>query len=418
MKSMKLWFALAAGVALISGPASAVELSIVSGATGQDIEDIRAGIAAYEKQTGNTVKIVEMPNSSTDQFGQYRLWLSAGNPDIDVYRTDVVWAPQLAAHFVDLSDAAKDIAGQNIPSIIESQKVEGKLVALPMFADAPALYYRKDLLEKYGMEPPKTWAELEKDAKQILEKEGDSGLNGFVFQGAPYEGLTCNGLEWVASHGGGQIVEPDGEITINNDKAVAALKQAAGWIGTIAPQGVLSYQEEEARGVWQTGKAIFMRNWPYAYALSQSGESAVKDKFAVVPLPAGEGGNPAACLGGYNLAVSKYSRHPDDAVELVKFLTSADAQKDRAIRSAKLPTIGSVYEDPEVAKAQPIVAQWKDVVTNAVARPSAPTKKQYNEVSKDFWTAVNETLAGRGSAEENLKQLDRQLKRLKRGGWE
>ncbi|MEF2070860.1 ABC transporter substrate-binding protein [Consotaella aegiceratis] len=418
MKTTKLCMALLAGAAMLAGPAGAAELSIVSGATGQDIQDLRTQLDAYEKHSGNTVKIVEMPSSTTDQFGQYRLWLSAGNEDIDVYRTDVVWAPQLASHFVDLTDVAKDIADQNIPSIIESQTVDGKLIALPMFTDAPALYYRTDLLEKYGMEPPTTWAELETDAKEILEKEGNSNLNGFVFQGAPYEGLTCNGLEWVASFGGGQIVSPDGEITINNEKAAAALNAAKGWIGTIAPEGVLSYKEEEARGVWQTGNAVFMRNWPYAYALGQGGDSAVKDKFDVVKLPAGEGGDSAACLGGWNLAVSKYSQHQDEAIDLVKYLASAEAQKERALSTSKLPTIESVYEDSEVAEAQPIVAQWKDVVAGAVPRPSAPTKKQYNEVSKDFWTAVNETLAGRGTAEDNLKTLEGQLRRLKRSAWE
>ncbi|MEX6507036.1 ABC transporter substrate-binding protein [Jiella sp. M17.18] len=410
-----------AAASLLAGPAYAVQLSIVSGSVGTDIQELRGQLDEYEKQSGNTVKIVEMPASTTDQFGQYRLWLSAGNSDIDVYRTDVIWAPQLAADFVDLSQAMKDEIPKQIPSIIQSQTVNGKLVAFPMYTDAPALYYRKDLLDKYGMKPPKTWAELTETAKTIQDKEraaGNKQMNGFVFQGAPYEGLTCDALEWVASHGGGQIVAPNGDITINNPKAVAALEQAKGWIGTIAPEGVLAYKEEESRGVWQTGNAVFMRNWPYAYPLGEGKDSAVAGKFAVEPLPAGKDGKSAACLGGWNLAVSKYSKHQKEAIDLVKFLTSEKAEKERALGAARLPTIPSLYSDPDIVKRQPIVAKWKDVVAGAVPRPSAPTKKQYNEVSKDFWTAVNETLAGRGSAKENLTKLDHQLRRLKRGGWE
>ncbi|MEF2546358.1 ABC transporter substrate-binding protein [Aurantimonas sp. E1-2-R+4] len=406
---------------LFTGGAFAAELSLVSGSVGKDIEELRGQLDDFEKESGHTVKIVEMPASTTDQFGQYRLWLSAGNEDIDVYRTDVIWAPQLAGSLVDLTEAAKDIVGQHFPSMIESQTVDGKLVALPMYTDAPALYYRTDLLEKYGKEPPKTWSELEATAKDIQDKEREAGngqMNGFVFQGAPYEGLTCDGLEWVASNGGGQIVSPDGEITINNPKAAAALERAKGWVGTIAPDGVLAYKEEESRGVWQTGNAVFMRNWPYAYALSNGDDSAVAGKFDVVPLPASEGGSSAACLGGWNLAVSKYSQNQEAAIDLVKFLSSEKAQKQRAVNQSRLPTIPTLYDDAEIAEKQPIVTEWKEVVTNAVPRPSAPTKRQYNEVSKEFWTAVNETLSGRGSAADNLDQLEKRLRRLKRSAWE
>ena len=164
---------------------------------------------------------------------------------------------------------------------------------------------------------------------------------GFVFQGNAYEGLTCNALEWVKSNGGGQIIEPDGTISINNPQAAAAIDRAASWVGTISPEGVLAYQEEESRGVWQTGNAVFMRNWPYAYALGKAPNSAIKGKFDVAPLPAGggEGARSAATLGGWNFAVSKYSQNPEAAIELALFLASPEVQKNRAIQQSNLPTI-------------------------------------------------------------------------------
>ena len=413
--------AFAAIFAALGAPVMADDLFYVSGAVGNAVENFKALVKPWEEATGNTVTMVPMPASTTDQFGQYRLWLAAGAADIDLYQTDVIWAPQLADHFVDLTAAAKDLAPTHFPSIIESQTVDGKLVALPIFTDAPALYYRKDLLEKYGKEVPKTWEELTTTAQEIQDGEraaGKADLWGFVWQGNAYEGLTCNALEWVKSFGGGQIVEPDGTISINNPKAIAAIDTVKGWVGTISPDGVLAYQEEEARGVWQTGNAVFMRNWPYAYGLGNGADSAVKDLFDVAPLPTGgDNATSAATLGGWNVAVSKYSTKQDAAISLALYLAGPEAQKQRAINETNLPTIVALYDDPDIAAAQPIIPRWKDVFLQAVPRPSAPTKGKYNEVSAKFWSAIHETLSGNGSAAENLELLEVELTDIKGSGW-
>lgn len=407
--------------AITGGNAFAAELSMAANSTGKSAEFLRARLAEFEAKTGNKVNLVTMPSSSSEQFGQYRLWLAAGNTDVDVYQTDVIWAPQLADQFVDLTEATKDVTAEFFPSIIQSQTVNGKLVALPMFTDAPAMYYRKDLLEKYGKQPPKTWDELEATAKEIQEKEraaGQTDFWGFVFQANAYEGLTCNALEWIKSSGGGQIVEPDGTISVNNDKAAAAIDRARGWIGTITPEGVLAYQEEEARGVWQTGKAAFMRNWPYAYALGNGDDSAIKGKFDVMPLPvAAEGDKASSALGGWNAAVSKYSDEQEAAIALVKFLASSEVQKKRAVELSNLPTLSALYDDADIAASQPFMASWKPIFQNAVPRPSAVTKVKYNEVSSDFWGAVHNTLSGNGSAAENLELLEVELTELKGDAW-
>jgi trehalose/maltose transport system substrate-binding protein len=239
-----------------------------------------------------------------------------------------------------------------------------------------------------------------------------------VWQGNAYEGLTCDALEWVKSSGGGQIVEPDGTISINNEKAAAAIDRAKGWVGTISPEGVLAYGEEESRGVWQLGNAVFMRNWPYAYGLGNGDDSAVKGKFDVTTLPVGaEGDAPAATLGGWNLAVSKYSPDQDAAIRLVKFLSSPEEQKLRAIEQTNLPTLVATYDDPDVAAKAPIIPLWKDVFLNAVPRPSGPTGLKYNEVSSLFWSAVHDTLSGNGTGAENLEVLEAKLTELKGDAW-
>ena len=164
--------------------------------------------------------------------------------------------------------------------IVQNNTVEGfGLMGIPWFTDAGLLYYRTDLLEEYGFDaPPATWTELEEMATTIQEGERADNPDfwGFVWQGAAYEGLTCDALEWQVSYGGGEIVEPDGTISINNEQAALAFDTAAGWVGNISPPGVVSYQEEDARGVWQAGNSAFMRNWPYAYSAGQDEGSDIR----------------------------------------------------------------------------------------------------------------------------------------------
>ena len=415
----KLVAAAMAALLVMPAPALAAEVRIVAGAVGKDLEFLREELDRFSAQTGHTAEIVSMPAGTTDQFAQYNLWLAAGASDIDVYQVDVIWAPQLGSHLVDLKSAMGGEMRDFFPSIVESQTVDGRLVAVPLFTDAPVLYYREDLLNKYNKRPPQTWQEMTQTAREIMQAEraaGNSKMWGFVFQGNAYEGLTCDALEWIKSHNGGQIVEPDGSISVNNANAAKALTLAKSWVNDISPPGVLTYQEEEARGVWQLGEAVFMRNWPYAYSLGQSDDSKVRGKFNVTKLPHG-GGKSAATLGGWNLAVSKYSENKDAAVELVKFLTNHDAQKRRAIALTHLPTRPALYDDADVAAAAPFFKGMVDTFLTAVPRPSAPTKRKYNEVSKAFWTAAHKTLSGDGSAEENLADLESKIKRIRGRAW-
>ena len=204
MKKTALFATFFAGASMLAMSAAlAANLAIVSGATGGDLDFMRAELDKFEKANGDKVTITPMPSSTTDQFGQYRLWLAAGNSDIDVYQTDVIWAPQLAEQFVDLTAAAKDVAKTHFPSIIQSQTVNGKLVAMPFFTDAPALYYRKDLLDKYKQAVPKTWDEMASVAKVVMDGEraaGNKDMWGFVFQGIAGQAFVGVALEHEAPH--------------------------------------------------------------------------------------------------------------------------------------------------------------------------------------------------------------------------
>jgi trehalose/maltose transport system substrate-binding protein len=281
--------------------------------------------------------------------------------------------------------------------------VDDKVVGLPWFTDAGLLYYRTDLLEKYGFaEPPKTWQELTDMATTILEGESaeNSAFTGFTFQGSAYEGLTCNALEWQFSNGGGEIIDADGNVTVDNEQAIAAFEMARGWVGTIAPEAVTGYMEEDSRNVWQGGNAAFHRNWPYAYSLSAAADSAIKDSFDITQLPMGDGdgASHAATLGGWQMFVSNYSENQDAGKAFAAFMTSAEVQKARAIERSNLPTRASLYEDADVLAANPFFGQLLDVFSSgSVARPSTPSADLYGEVSQKYYTALNEIIAGTAS---------------------
>ncbi|MBU8541115.1 ABC transporter substrate-binding protein [Falsiroseomonas tokyonensis] len=407
---------------LCAAPARAqVTIAISCGAVGVEFQMCREAAEAWARETGNQVQLVSTPSGSTERLALYQQLLSAGSADIDVLQLDVVWPGILARNLLDLSPHVPREALEPVfPALVENNTVDGRLVALPWFTNAGVLYCRRDLLEKYGRPVPETWAELAETAAFIMQAERAAGADrmwGYVFQGRAYEGLTVNALEWLHSHGGGRIVNPDGQITVNTPQAVTAIRQAAGWVGTIAPRGVLNYAEEDARGVFQSGNAVFMRNWPYAWPLLNAEDSTVRGRVGVALLPkGGEDGQHSATLGGEQLAVSRHSRHPEQAIALIRYLTSAAEQKRRAIVGGFNPALRPLYEDAEVLAANPFFGTLYDSFANAVPRPSAVTGRRYNQVSAEFWNAVHAVLAGQMEAGPALDRLERNLLRIGRDG--
>lgn len=404
-----------------SEAARAATLSISCGAVGVELRLCRQGVEAWSHQTGNTVKVVSTPNSASERFALYQQILASHSSDIDILQIDVVWPGTLAPHLVDLSQYIdSDDTRQFFPALIANNTIAGRLVAMPWFTDAGVLYYRKDLLEKYGAQPPTTWQQLTAIARRIQNAEraaGNPRMQGFVFQAKGYEGLTCDALEWIDSFGGGTLIDADGSVTIDNPRAVAALALAASWIGDIAPPGVLNYDEEESRGVFQSGNAVFMRNWPYAWALGNAPDSSVRGRVGVIALPAGgPHGHHSGTLGGWQLAVSRYSKHPQLAADLVRYLTRYAEQKRRAIKGSYNPTIAALYRDPDVLAAAPFFGTLYPTFEHAVARPSRITGSKYARVSAEFYYTVHDVLSGKTAAAPALATLQRKLTRLSRGG--
>lgn len=381
-----------------------VKLNVMLGSDGPGAPFDQACVDKFNEATGAQATYLKGAESTSDRLTFMQQTMAAQSADIDVAQIDVIWPGIFAAHAVDLMDTYKNSGTTSFERIVENNTVDGKLIGIPWFTDAGLLYYRTDLLEKYGYTdgPPKTWKDLTDMATKILdgEKATNNAFTGFTFQGLAYEGLTCNGLEWQFSNGGGTIIDADGKVTVANDQAKAAFEMAKGWVGTIAPQAVTGYKEEDSRGVWQGGNAAFHRNWPYAYSLGAAADSAIKGKFAVTQLPMGDGqgASHAATLGGWQMFVSKYSKEQDAAKVFAGYMTSEPVQRARAIERANLPTIETLYSDPDVLAANPFFKDLFDTFkSGSVARPSTVSKDLYGEVSLAYYTAVNEILSGTAS---------------------
>jgi trehalose/maltose transport system substrate-binding protein len=402
--------------AAFAADSNAITLTIATGAVGHEYDLSVVAAQEYMKSHPNVkVEVLKTPDLTTDRLGLFLQYFEAKSSEVDLMQIDVIWPGDIAEHLVDLNSyGASKYVKDIFPAMVANDTVKGKLVAMPWFTDAGLLFYRSDLLAKYGYKnPPKTWGELATMAKKIQDGEraaGDQDFWGYVWQGNAYEGLTCDALEWLVSNGGGSIVEPNGKISIDNPKAAAALDRAAGWIGTISPPGVTGYGEEDARRVFQAGNAAFMRNWPYAYSVGQASDSVIAGKFDVVPLPAGDAGRAAAALGGWQLAVSKYSKHPKEAADLLFFLTSAPQQKIRAIQGSFQPTAMSLYKDKAVLAAVPFFGKLYDVFMAAAPRPSTVTAPHYAEVSKVFFTYSHDVLEGQRNGTDAVKAMAADIK--------
>jgi trehalose/maltose transport system substrate-binding protein len=374
-----------------------------------------AALAKFSEATGIDAEYVPGEESATDRLAIYNQQLGAQSPDNDVYQIDVIWPGIVAQHAIDLNPVLADLATLHFPAIVENNTVNGALVGMPWYTDAGLLYYRSDLLEEYGFEnPPETWAELEEQAQAI--QDGESGDNpsfrGFVWQGNAYEGLTCNGLEWQYSSGGGRIIEPDGTVTVNNPAAIAAFDRARGWVGTISPDDVTTYNEPSSLNAFAPGNAAFMRNWPYAYSVTQAPDSPLVGVVGVTQLPMGEGegSTHAATLGGWQLMVSAYSANQEAGIELVKYMCSPELEKAFTIERSHSPTIPSVYDDPEVIETQEFLARLKPVFEGgAVARPSTVTADLYNSASIAYHTRLNQILTGQSDAASAVAEIESEL---------
>lgn len=358
--------------------------------------DVTAAVKTFNAQNnGVTAKLLEFSTSADEQRQQFVQRQEAKSGECDVFSSDVIWTAEFASQkwLYDMTPYVDTRRDELIEATLETATFDGKVWGMPQQTDAGFVYYRTDQVK----EKPATWQELYKQA---------ADMDGVVYQGNSYEGLTCNYLE-LAFAAGGKVLSDDGKKSeINSPENVEALKLMVDNVknGTAA-RGVTTYMEEESRRYFESGKATFMRNWPYAYALAEKA-AAVKGKFDVMPFPEWDGGGKAGILGGHNQVISVYSKNPGGALKWIDHITGKENQKAQFLTASQSPTLKAIYDDPEVQKKYKFATTLRDAVSQAKSRPVSPV---YPQVSQAIYKNVHNALTGKASPEDALKTAQSEM---------
>ena len=346
---------------------------------------------------GYKATLTEFPASADQQRTQFIQRQQAKSDDCDVFSSDVIWTAEFAGQkwLYDLTPYINASKSKYIGAPLETVHYADKYWGVPETSDAAFIYYRTD---KGGGAPPSTWQQVYADAA----KQG-----GIVYQGAPYEGLTCDYLE-LAFAAGGQVLSADGKKSeINSPANVKALQLMVDGIkGGSAPKAVTTYMEPETDQAWTSGRYGYMRNWTYAYAADNKSDSKVQGKYKVAPLPSFEGAGKAGILGGHNSVISVYTKNPGLSLKFADYIGSPEWQKVSLLKYTNAAVTTDTYADPDVKKAVPYAAELLQALKQAKARPVSPV---YPQISQAIYKNVNDALAGRVSAQDALKKADSQI---------
>lgn len=405
--SLYLGFLLCSCTPAMDASTPTAVLVFTHGKLSGDSRPLAALLSEFEAQhPGLKVREEVLPSSSDQQHQFYVMNLEGQSVPFDLLAIDIIWAQEFArAGWIQALDhlLAPSEREEYFPVALHAATFEGRLYAIPWYLDAGVLYYRRDLLERYGFAPPRTWPDLVRIARAIMDGEQDPDLRGFIWQGKQYEGLVCVALEFIRSNGSDLFADDE-------SRAGAALRFMRGLIEPegVAPLLVATADEEATRHLFGAGRAIFMRNWPYAWSLLQQEGSRVRGKVGLAPLPSFPGYHSAPTLGGWMLAIPKRARHPGEAQALIRFLTSGEIQRQIALQIGYNPSRRTLYHDPALLNARPWLAMLDPMLAEAKPRPITP---YYLMLSQIWQPELSAVLVGTKQASAALASVRRQLER-------
>ncbi|GAB2674832.1 ABC transporter substrate-binding protein [Kribbella swartbergensis] len=383
-------------------------------ATGKDTSgNLTNQVNAWNSQhPDEKVTVAELPESADQQRAQMISNAQNKSDAFSVLNLDVVWTAEFAANrwVTELPEDQFPDLNKLLPSTVDTAKYRDKLYAVPVTSDGGLLYYRKDLLDKAGVQPPKTWKEMQDACAKVKALPEAKNASCYAGQFEKYEGLTVNFSEAV-NGAGGVVVGDDGKPNVDTPEALEGLNfLVEGFKSGMIPRPGITYKEEEGRRAFQEGNLIFHRNWPYVYALANKtdGSSKIAGKFGVAPLP-GKDGPGVSTLGGHNYAISEFAKNKATAADFIKFMSSEERQKANVEKTSQAPTWASLYDDPALTKQFPYLAPLKASIETAKSRPKVV---KYGDVTTAIQEAAYGALTGATPPKDALSQLQTKLSSL------
>jgi multiple sugar transport system substrate-binding protein len=342
----------------------------------------------HQKFPNIRIAIVDGPNDANQREDLYTSSFLLGNSPYDLVFMDVTWTPKFAAAgwLLDVSDR---ISPQALSAFLDGDvnggRYQGKLYRIPLRSDAGMLYYRKDLLEQAGYEPPQTFDELMQIAQSLQQK--NLAQWGYLWQGKQYEGLSAMFVEILKGYGAFWVDPATLEVGLDRPEAIQAVKFLRNTIVKgVSPSGVATYTEEETRLLFQNGQSVFLRNWPYVFSLAETSE--IRGKYAIQPMVHASGFDSGACLGGWGLGIAKTSQHPDEAWKVIEFFTSEEMQRQFVLATGKVPSLKSLFNDPTIVAKYPHYPQLLEVIEKATLRPPIAQYAQASDILQRYLSAA------------------------------
>ncbi len=411
-------FCVVLGLTLLATSVSAQSIRVFSGGQNQRPDLMRLMFNEFEKQNPGLKVEIEVGGATSELQRQYlSTVLNAKDSAIDIYMLDIVNPMQYArAGWLEPLDGylgaeAATIMKTYLPAYGAANVVDGKIVALPAFADAQFVYYRKDLFEKYGVKEPKTWDEMASGMKKILDGEKNPNLAGVSTSGAAIEGAVCTFLVpyWSQGH---EFTDASGKITLNKEAATRGMNMYLNLVDQgVMPKNVGEHKPADMNNLFKTGSLVAMVNWGFAWNLMQAADSPVRGKIGVMPVPAMAGGKSATCIGGWQWGVSAFSKNKASAARLIRFMSTQPVAKFLATEGSLLPIFAETYRDPDVLKKEPWYEFALPVVQSAKGRPLSAN---YGQVSDIVRTTANAILVRTAKPADGVAEIDAKLARATR----
>ncbi|HEY9691991.1 MAG TPA: ABC transporter substrate-binding protein [Oculatellaceae cyanobacterium] len=369
-------------------------------------------IPEFEKKNPDIrINIVEGPNASNLIEDLYTSAFLLGSSPYDLVYMDIAWVAKFAAAgwLMDVSDKlSKEEQADFLQGDLAGGRYRGKLYRIPALSDAGMLYYRKDLLEQAGLKPPETFAEL-MQISQALQKQKKVRW-GYLWQGRQYEGTPAMFVEVLKGYGGFWINPETREVGLDKPEAIQAVKFLLNTIAEgVSPPGVTTYQEEETRRVFQSGDAVFLRNWPYVWSLANANDSLVKGKIGLKPMVHARGESSGACQGGWGWGIAKGTQHPEAVWRAIQFFSSTEAQREIALDKGYLPSRRSVFNDAQIVEKYNHFPAVLKVLENAALRPPIAQYAQASDILQRYLSA---SFTGQLTPEQAMQAAANETRRL------